>query len=35
MGDRCGNCRKYDSGRCREDGSYVDKYDDACNAYED
>ena len=35
MGDRCGYCSKYNSGRCQEDGKYVDKYDSACNDYED
>ncbi len=35
MADRCGNCSKYNGGRCMEDGHDVDKYDDACGKYED
>lgn len=35
MGDRCGKCSKYDSGRCEEYGKYVGQYDDACEDYEE
>lgn len=34
MGDKCGTCQKNRSGRCQEDGRYVDKYDEACKDYE-
>lgn len=34
MADKCRDCDKYVSGRCREDGTYLDEDNRACNNFE-